>query len=150
ITAPRPARTVDRSIHELRQAGFMQDIQLFAEPGATVEPQPGLHVHINTERKGLWRNWLQAPTYMSAHGPAPFILICEDDIRLSTYASLALQHAIDTFPQSTWGYASLFTPRHNLSYNGHPSRIGWQVLDLGRRSWGALAYCFSRESLEQL
>src|SRR5262245_17389135 len=97
ITAPRPVRTVDRSIQELRQAGFTQEIQVFAEPDSRVEPQPGLQVRTNAQRLGLWRNWLHAATYMLANRTAPFILICEDDIRLAPCAALALQHAIDTY-----------------------------------------------------
>src|SRR5947208_628467 len=34
ITAPRERPTLARSLRELRRAGFPQDVQLFAEPGA--------------------------------------------------------------------------------------------------------------------
>jgi hypothetical protein len=85
---------------------------------------------------------------MLSEAVAPFILLCEDDIALARCAAAALQHAIDTLPHDRWGYASLYTPWHNLGFQ--QPRPGWQPLNIGRSSWGALAYCFSRASLEAL
>jgi hypothetical protein len=148
ITAPRPARTVDRSLSELRRAGFPQTINVFEEPQTDVEPLDGIVVETNPERRGLWGNWLHAARSMALRTDTPFVLICEDDIQLSACAALALQHAIATCPADDWGYASLYTPFFNV--RNRTLSLGWQPLDLGEQSWGALAYCFSRDSLRRL
>jgi hypothetical protein len=83
---------------------------------------------------------------MLAHTSAPFILICEDDIRLTPCSALGLYHAIDTLPPDTWGYASLYTPLHNVMTV--LTTGGWQAIDHELACWGALAYCFTRKSLE--
>jgi Glycosyltransferase sugar-binding region containing DXD motif len=148
ITAPRPARTVERSLTELRRAGFLQTIHVFEEPETDVAPRDGIVVETNPARRGLWGNWLHAARSMGRRTDSPFVLICEDDIQLSACTALALQHAIETCPADDWGYASLYTPFFNV--RNRTISLGWQPLDLGERSWGALAYCFSRDSLERL
>ena len=148
ISAPRPVRTVEQSLSELRRAGFAQQITVYEEPGTAVSPAVGVRVETSDRRLGMWRNWLRAARGMLAHSDSPFILICEDDIRLCPAAAAALQHAFDTLPLDDWGYASLYTPVHNTA--NRRTVAGWQPIDLGAAAWGALAYCFSRKSLEQL
>jgi hypothetical protein len=150
ISAPRPVRTVDRSLRELRNAGFSQPVCVFAEPGTDVAPAPGISVLANSERLGIWGNWKQAAEWLLEHSPAPFLMICEDDLRLSDDAALALQHAIDTLPHDDWGYASLYTPAHNFSVLGRKPQLGWQELPLSGAAWGALAYCLSRTALAEM
>ena len=145
VTAPRHVPTVQQSLAELRRAGFRQTVHLFAEPRTRVARRTGVAIKTHRRRLGLWRNWRYAARWMLAHTTAPFILLCEDDIRLTPSSAHALQHAIDTLPRETWGYASLYTPVHNvmtvLTTNG------WQAIDHDLACWGSLAYCFTRESL---
>jgi glycosyltransferase involved in cell wall biosynthesis len=148
ITAPRSLRTVDASLEELRHGGFSQKIDVFAEPGADLPPLPGVTVHRNAATLGAWRNWRQAARWLLENSPAPYLLVCEDDIRLSADAALGLQHAIDTLPADDWGFASLYTPKWNLRQ--HVPHSGWQAVDLREGSWGALAFCFTREALNEL
>ena len=148
ITAPRPISTLPQTISELRRAGFTQPTHVFAEPTAPVSNDSGLRVHRNSTRLGLWRNWLGAARAMLAGTDSPFLLICEDDVRFAPCAALALQHAINTIPHNTWGYASLYTPRHN--YSRRVGSSGWQQLRVGPGTWGALAWCFTRESLGEI
>lgn len=148
VTAPRPVQTVDRSLAELRRAGFQQTIHVFAEPKSDVRPDVGLRLTTHRRRKGMWRNWKFAARWMFERTDAPFILICEDDIELSPCAAWGLQHAIDTLPHESWGFASLYTPVHNVA--GLPDADGWQDVPVRRGLWGALAYCFTREGLKEI
>ncbi len=59
-----------------------------------------------------------------------------------------LQYAINTLPHEDWGLASLYTPRWNVRQ--HAARPGWQAVDLRDGGWGALAFCFTRDSLTEL
>ncbi|HEY8503348.1 MAG TPA: hypothetical protein VIL46_02120, partial [Gemmataceae bacterium] len=100
----------------------------------------------NPERLGLWPNWRQAAERLLELSPAPFLLLCEDDIRLRRDAALALAHAADTLPHDDWGVVSLFTPWQHLLHD-QPPVFGWQAIDVAGNGWGAQAYCFTRESL---
>lgn len=151
ITAPRPRPTVGDSIAQLRRAGFAQTVRLFAEPDAPALDLPNVQVRRNARRLGLWPNWLNAATNLWAGSAASttHFLLCEDDILLCRGAADALQRAARELPANDWGYASLYTPLHNVPPNA-PHRDGWQAFDLGSRAWGALAWCFTRDSLRKL
>jgi len=149
ITAPRSNPTLRQSLRELRRAGFSQTIHLFAEPGSDVAAlPPGVELFRNSERLGAWRNWRQAATRLMELSGSSALLICEDDIRLATDASLALQHAIETLDHDDLGYLSLYTPWQNVL--GASLNPGWQALVLGDRARGALAYCFTRPGLRSV
>ena len=148
ITAPRPICTLPQTISELRRGGFTQPTHVFAEPASPVPNDAGLVVHRNPTRLGLWGNWREAARRLLADTNAPFLLICEDDVRFALCTALALRHAISTIPHQTWGYASLYTPRHNLADWG--GRSGWQEVAVGAGTWGALAWCFTRKSLRAI
>src|SRR5262249_25850689 len=141
----RSLSTLAQTIAELRRAGFTQPTHVFAEPAAPVPNDPGLVVHRNATRLGMWGNWLAAARLLLDQTDAPFLLICEDDVRFAPCAALALQHAIDTLPHDSWGYVSLYTARpiaHDLG-----GRLGWQEAPPGWGIWGSLAWCFTRPGL---
>lgn len=146
LTAPRSTPTIHRTVHELRRAGFDQTLHVFAEPDADRPDDSKLLFHQNRQQLGLWDNWRSAAIYLLDNTDANFILMCEDDLLLCPAAAAGLQHAIATLPHDDWGYASLYTPRHNL--RGCDWSTGWQAIDVGPQAWGALGYCYSRESLE--
>jgi len=147
VTAPRPVSTVERSVVELRGAGFNQPLHLFAEPGSPPVGCADVVTHNNDTRKGAWRNWLDAVTTMLRESDSRFILMCEDDVEFSRCAAFGLQIAIDRFPRHDWGLASLYSPRRNL--RDHFGQSGW--LSVERPTlWGALAWCFTRESLQAI
>lgn len=148
IAAPRPVATVDACLAGLRRGGFWQTIRVFAEPGAAVEPRPGVEVHQNSTRLGMWSNWLQAATRLLRETHADWLLLCEDDLTVARGAALALQNAVESLPHADWGFVSLYTPRQNVSDAALSN--GWQPLNLGRRTWGSLGWCFRRETLMTL
>lgn len=144
-TAPRPRPTLDQALSELRRAGFPHTIHVFAEPGTPISAPAGITWHQNSETLGIWRNWLRMATTLLRETDARHFLICQDDLRLARGAAEALAQAIETLPQESWGVATLYTPLHNVeSLSVHP---GWQAFPSRHIVWGALAYCFSRESL---
>ena len=147
LTAPRPVATLERSLVELRRAGFRQDVHVFAEPGTNARTGDDVFVHRNRAKLGAWRNWCQAARYMLGSTNAPYILMCEDDIQLSICAAASLQHAMQSLPASNWGFASLYSPRHNLKQ--HLGQSGWLSVK-ARGLWGALAWCFTRKSLQSV
>jgi len=147
ITAPRSVRTVDASLAAVRRGGFAQTIDVFAEPGVDLAPHPGVKIHANPTRLGAWWNWRQTAHWLLGNTTTPFLMICEDDIQLSADAALGLQQAINTLPHEDWGLASLYTPSWNLRQ--HVPRPGWQAVDLHDGGWGALAFCFTRDSLTE-
>lgn len=145
VTAPRPISMVERSIAELRAAGFCQPIQLFADAESPSNDSAGVVTHVSDRGLGSWKNWLRAAHAMLNDGDSPFILLCEDDIELASCAALGLQHAIDRLPLRDWGFASLYAPEYNLRNQGLDS-TRW--LSIKRENhWGALTWCFSRDSL---
>ena len=149
ITAPRPAPTLAETVRSLRRAGFGQCVHVFAEPNSVVPPALGLAVRHNPQRRGLFANWLHAARTLIGETTADFVLICEDDVLFAPCAAAALEHAIETLPRETWGYASLYTPLANIPGDYIPVE-GWEPLESGAHLWGALAYCFTRESLSRL
>lgn len=151
VTAPRSRPTVSHSLETIRSAGFTGDIHLFAEPGCGAELMnlsSTVVPHFNPHRLGAWKNWRQAATFLLEHSQAEFLVLCEDDIGLSSDASAALDYAISQYPLAEIGYISLFTPWHNVL--GQRVSPGWQSLRIGFHTWGALIYCFPRPSLIRL
>jgi len=148
ISAPRPRPTVEFSLGALRRGGFRQPVHVFEEPGTRVVRRPNVVVHTNRRQLGLWQNWLQAARYLLRETTAPLLLLCEDDIALCPAAAAVLRRGLADIPQHEFAVASLYTPRHNVSAS--EGRFGWQATNLGRATWGALAYCFSRRSLEDI
>ena len=145
ISAPRTTRLVEQSLAELRRGGFTQSIHVFEEPGTDVSPAAGVIVHTHRRRRGLWPNWLSAAGFLLAETDSPFLLVCEDDIALRPEAAESLRAGLVELTPRTFGVASLYTPLHNVQ--GRELKSGWQTINRGRGTWGALAFCFSRDSL---
>jgi len=147
-TAPRPVPTIARTLREIFSSGFEGPVHLFAEPNSFVPDCSGIQLHQNVSKLGLWKNWHQAACKLLSETAAPYILICQDDILLAKGAAKYLQETMKTLPHQSLGFVSLYTPHHNVK--GQVVNRGWQAIDLGCNAWGALAYCFTRESLGAL
>jgi hypothetical protein len=113
-----------------------------------VREQAGIVVHGNARRLLMWRNWLQAATFLLEQTTAPYLLVCEDDLELCPAAAPVLLDALPLVADDRFGLASLFSPLHNLETTAR--RRGWQVHNRGWGSWGSLAYCFTRRSLARI
>lgn len=148
VTAPRPQPLADRTLSELRRAGFVQTIHVFAEPESRVTPQSNVVLHRHARRLGMWGNWLFAARSLLRQCESPFVLICEDDLSLAAGAAEALERAARTLPLEDWGYASLYTSRINPRV--HACAAGWQAIPREDLAWGSLTYCFTRAALSEL
>jgi hypothetical protein len=148
ISAPRPQPTWERSLAELRRGGFHQTVHIFQEPATGIRPGLGIVVHSNRRRLGIWRNWLQAAKHLLERTNASLLMICEDDLAMCPTAAAALKQGLAKIPSGRFGVASLYTPLHNVGEG--PVTLGWQTTTIGRTTWGATVYCFSRRSLTEI
>jgi hypothetical protein len=148
ITAPRPQPTFHCTIGELRRAGFGETLHVFAEPGSDVGSHPDVVVHQHVARQGMWRNWLHAARWLLCETTASRLVIFEDDLTLAPGAATKLHAGFQTLPWTDFGYASLYTPQHNVW--GQTLTAGWQTLARERIAWGSLALAFTRASLRDL
>ncbi len=73
-------------------------------------------------------------------------MIFEDDILVARDA-VGLQHAVEQLPTDNLGYISLYTPLGTMLSVSNCEKAG-RLLGISPSTWGALGYCFSRESLE--
>jgi FkbM family methyltransferase len=145
LTAPRRLVTVDETLRQLRGAGFSQQVTLFCEPGSVVSETKDVEVHEHVSELGCLGNYLFAAKWLLNHSDAPYVLILEDDLFLCRDAALALQHGVNSVPAG-FGYLSLYTPLHVVRTRS--VRRGWQQFPVSSATRGALALCFSRESLQ--
>lgn len=148
ITANRAVSTVERSVAELRHSGFDQQVLLFAEPEVNHDFDDSVTVFQAAQRRGLVGNWIDAARTTLSRTRAPYILLCHDDVQFAKCAAASLHWALNNLsvPHQDWGYASLFTPEHNVI--DRAVTRGWQPIPVGAAAWGALALCFCRESLQ--
>lgn len=153
ITAPRQDRLLPMTIASLRTSGFTPAVHVFAEPNTFLYSSrfpPWWRVHQSVSILGPVRNWLHAAlTMLRDPAEATHILLCEDDFICCDAAGKCLDFGLRTLPTDDFGYCSLYTPHFN-AISGSLDRAGWQEIRLGRYTWGAVALCFSRESLYRL
>jgi Nif11 domain len=150
ITAPRTPPTLESTLVGLREGGFTQTIHVFAEPNSLPDGWcfPGVQFHQNSERLGLYPNWLNAARWLLSHTDRPYLLLCEDDVEFCTAAAAGLWHGLTTLARI--GYISLYTPVRSVELADIPIRPGWAKLNLGRLNWGALVYAFPRHVLAKI
>jgi hypothetical protein len=146
--APRVHRTLERSLHSLRQGQFEQEVHLFAEPHTLPRNWnfPNVSVYQNPRRFGCFPNWLQAAQWLVTATQAPYLMLCEDDGIYCRGAADALYFGITHIKND--GCLSLYTPIQNYQAGKH-YEAGWFRLRAPER-WGTVAQCFPRAILEQL
>ncbi len=147
-TAPRETPTLGRSLDSLRNAGFADTVHVFAEPSSlTRDFSAAGHVQIHQHREltGCFGNWLHAASWLVKEKDATHILMCEDDVEYCRSSREKLFDGLSSLLDI--GYVSLYTPIHNVKVARNPLNSGWVALNLGRRSWGSLAYVFSKQVL---
>ncbi|HYD49672.1 MAG TPA: Nif11-like leader peptide family natural product precursor [Terriglobales bacterium] len=150
ITAPRRPATLNSTLASLRSAGFPQEIHVFAEP-KTLRlgwAFPGVRLHQNEQRLGLYPNWLNAARWLLNETDKQWMLLCEDDVELNPSAGAGLWHGLTTL--ESVGYVSLYTSVRAAELSEVELRPGWVAISLGRLNWGALAYGFPRAVLTEI
>lgn len=143
LTAPREERTIIRTLHSLRRAGF-DVIHVFAEPRSWIPPEfRDLPVTHHKSRLGNFLNFYSSLSQLLDENPlSDAFAVFQDDIE----AASGLKEWCD---RQLWplgaGVVSLFTPRL------HSSRTpGWRLLSPGfQRACGAQGLVFRRDTLQQ-
>lgn len=147
-TAPRRESTVRQALASHRLNGW--EPILFAEPGSDLA---GIDAPIvqNTERLGVWFNWVQQATKLLEWFPdATHILTTQDDCEFVP----GTRELVDayTFPEDA-AFVSLYLPMKiaSVRVNGRRERRppGIQPIEQARLH-GSLALAFPRNSLERI
>lgn len=156
ITAPRVLPTIKRSLTSLRNAGFRDDVQIYAEPGSDVPVDNKVHIHLNAYRKGNFKNWVHALESLIPSGEE-WLMVCEDDIAWATSAADILEYDLSKFDrQGLAGAISLYCPIRMSKVlerdyaNGRPLSYGWYGARIGRSTWGAQCLVFHRDWARKL
>jgi hypothetical protein len=139
-TAPRKACTLTQCVDSVRKAGW--EPMVFAEPGAT---ETDAKTITNSERLGVWNNWLSVARYALENTNANTIMTVQDDSSFHPDSRSFAESIL--WPEKGCGYLSLYTPSHYSSRLGHAP--GVFRIRTGNM-WGACALIFSRESLETI
>jgi len=145
---------VKRAVRSVRKAGFTQDIHMFAEPEALsdedfVTLDKNLSVHRNISTMGCFGNWKTTAAWMAENTTEDWIMIMQDDLMWGPSAAATMQHAVDVFDPATTGVLSPYTSPAMVPDRARKLRGCW-VRSIKRNYWGALAFCFPRQSLEYL
>ena len=143
-TAPRKDCTLRQCIDSMEIAGFRPII--FAEPNST--PIANLTTIKNTERKGVWYNWLQSCEYALEKSSADIIMTVQDDSLFHPDSKTFAESLL--WPAEDCGFLSLYTPKHYSVVPHYKTKLR----DIGvnrvytRSLWGACALIWPRAVLE--
>jgi hypothetical protein len=150
-TAPRRLPTLPRAFTSLREAGFREDVHVFAEPGTFEHlSRPGDErtlVRQNASRRGCFGNWRYALEQLLSRTDAQWLLIVQDDaIWLPGSADVlrAQMHARQELPT---GFLSPYVTSKDVLGEFVD---GWNECRTGWFFWGALAFCMKRDDAEAL
>jgi hypothetical protein len=135
-TAPRAKSTIEQCIASIRLNGW--EPVVFAEPGS---PDVDCLTFTNSQRLGVWHNWLQSCRWALENTDAELILTVQDDSVLH-HESREYVEAID-WPERA-AFVSLYTPKHYGNGAGGLKRVKT------RSMWGACALVWRRNVLEQV
>lgn len=142
-TAPRSISYLQSTIHSIKQVYPDSDLHLFAEPGSqTVQDTI---VHQNEKCLGIYRNFLQALSYLVKHTPGPWYMVCEDDISLLPLFGVSISKITKEPVPSDFGFYNPYCakPRGKKDY------FGWYApADISL--YGALCLIFHESTVKDL
>ena len=104
-TAPRKKPKLDVTISSLRKAGWSDPI-VFAEPDS---PACDATTHTNTERLGVFHNWMRAARY-ALDTDADVIMTVQDDVWFHPDSKWFAESVL--WPENC-AFLSLYTPLHH-------------------------------------
>ena len=144
-TAPRRDPTIEASLTSMAEAGWPTP-RLFVEPETDL-PAVALTLPLTSrdDRLGAFPNWFLALSELYQRNPhADGFLICQDDVLLSRGTRNYLERSL--WPAPEVGVVSVYCPAHHAE----SERDGFQQVDAGWDTWGALAYVFPNPSVRAL
>jgi hypothetical protein len=157
ITAPRGVPSIERSLASYRAVGFTNQVWVFAEPGSDCVILDNVYYQWNAERKGNFRNWVQALSQLLSLTDDEWLMVCEDDIVWAHGAADILEYDLSKFKRDgITGAISLFCPIRMSKVlekqyaNGGSLTYGWYGARIGRSTWGAQCLVFHRDWALQL
>ena len=83
ITAPRQEITVNTSIHSLRDSGFNDIVNVFAEPDSSIEEHNNVIVNYHKQKLGARNNWCFALDWLLENTKTKRIALAQDDVLYS-------------------------------------------------------------------
>lgn len=129
-TAPRKKPKLDVTISSLRKAGWSDPI-VFAEPDS---PACDATTHTNTERLGVFHNWMRAARH-ALDTDADVIMTVQDDVWFHPDSKWFAESVL--WPENC-AFLSLYTPLHHSIIKGKIKP--WGVYPVYTKSlWGAMA-----------
>jgi hypothetical protein len=150
-TAPRRLPTLPRALTSLREAGFREDVHVFAEPG-TFDPLSSLDdertlVHVNVATRGCFDNWKYALEYLLSRTDARWLLIVQDDALWFPGSADVLRDEMSSRQELPTGFLSPYVTAKDV-----PETFvdGWNEIWAGWLFWGALAFCMKHSAAEDL
>lgn len=149
-TAPRPQPTLAASLRSYREAGFINQVTIFADGDADTD-DPACVVSRNDPPLGCLRNFAHALRCIVAAGDGDWLLFLQDDVTWARGSAAALPLQLSTI---RLGCISLYCPRrvsrHLHERHGRPLVPGLYPSTLGWDTWGAQALLFPREAARRL
>ena len=150
-TAPRRRPTLSRALTSLREAGFREDVRVFAEPG-TFAQLPRLNdkrtrVHENSFTRGCFGNWKRALKRLLSRTEARWLLVVQDDAIWSPGAADVLRGEMHARQEVPTGFLSPYVTGKDVP---EECADGWNECRAGWFFWGALALCMKRVAAEEL
>lgn len=149
--APRREVTFACALESLRDAGFHEDVHVFAEPGTFAQhTRPSgdlLHVHENVSKRGCFANWKYALEQLLAYTTAQWFLVVQDDVIWRRGSAEILREQMRVRQELRTGLLSPYTSPQVVE-EGFVD--GWNECRAGWGWWGALTFCMKRGAAEEL
>jgi hypothetical protein len=150
-TAPRRTPTILRALPSLREAGFHEDVHVFAEPGTfgklPVPDDKRARVRQNSSRRGCFSNWKYALEQLLSGTDAQWLLIVQDDAIWLPGSADVLRAQMLARQEMCTGFLSPYVTAKDVPIE----RVdGWNECRAGWLFWGALALCMKRGTAEEL
>lgn len=142
-TAPRVECTCNATLESLEDCGW--DPVVFAEPGSTCTGNRARFD--NSERLGIWRNWLKATRWALEQPETDFIMTVQDDTDFHPESKLLVESI--EWPSDA-GYISLYTPKHYQTWKDGRLRANGLYPVETKSMWGAMALVFKPSVLREI
>lgn len=155
-TAKRRERYAFTSLESFREAGFPQQLHVFAEPGShDLSDETDITFHQHKEQKRCFQNWRYSLTWLTENVEADWYMIIQDDVvyRDDTWELLNKAINCGDYTARDVGFLSPYASAGLVSKNMKGQK-GWRPAGgahaRGKGFWGALTFCMPAASAHKL
>jgi len=148
MTGLRPVPTLNSTISSLRNSGFIQRINISAEPGAVIGKHENIKVFQNEVTIGLCQQWKVNMERLLATTNDLWYIFVEDDILC---AIDTMKHVVELCSsiKKQIGFISPYTPHaYVATWPWLQSHHGWARINRGWDTWGTQFIVMQRKSME--